>query len=340
MLRALARRGYPLLVMKTHLAIHSSPRFSTWIWLADWRLLVDAGDGATQHLGYKIRKVDTVALTHAHRDHIGGLLQVINQRGEAGSFALVHPCGSNSFSQLENFSNKFNPGSSWRAVWHALEEGDEIPAGAEGSGERILKAFRTRHYLDDAPQNAPRSLGYHLLQRKLKVKPALRALPQAELDELRARVGREGITELVDEKFITIGGDGAALRVEDAAGAKLLLHEATFLCAADRDADIDDFYAHDDENSSASTRAAKPRKSAPLHGHVHSTVEEAMIVARAAEVENLVLYHVSTRYTDAQIRDAVREIATALQLKARVWVAMPRRVHWDLLAEKPLWEGN
>jgi ribonuclease BN (tRNA processing enzyme) len=95
--------------MNLQLSIHSSPRFATWIWIPDWRLLIDAGDGATQQLGYKIRKIDTVALTHSHRDHIGGLLQVVNQRGEAGSFAVAHPCGSKSFGQLENFANKFNP---------------------------------------------------------------------------------------------------------------------------------------------------------------------------------------------------------------------------------------
>jgi ribonuclease BN (tRNA processing enzyme) len=140
--------------MNLQISIHSSPRFATWIWIPDWRLLIDAGDGATQQLGYKIRKIDTVALTHSHRDHIGGLLQVVNQRGEAGSFAVAHPCGSKSFGQLEAFANKFNPGTSWRAVWHALEEGDELPGGVE---DRVLKAFRTRHYHFDDVVNAPRS---------------------------------------------------------------------------------------------------------------------------------------------------------------------------------------
>ena len=61
--------------MDIQLALHSSPRFSTWLWIADWKILIDAGDGASQQLGYKIRKIDTVAMTHAHRDHLGGLRQ-------------------------------------------------------------------------------------------------------------------------------------------------------------------------------------------------------------------------------------------------------------------------
>jgi ribonuclease Z len=299
--------------MNLQLAIHSSPRFATWLWLPDWRLLIDAGDGVTQHLGYKIRKIDTVALTHAHRDHIGGLLQVVNQRGEAGAFAVAHPCGSSAFKMLEAFAGKFNPGTSWNAVWHALEEGDEL---ASGISDRLIKAFRTRHYVDDHPQDAPRSLGYHLFWRKQKVRPEYRALPQAELDDLRARVGREGITAPVDEKWITVGGDGEPLPVSTVAGAKLLLHEATFLSPQDYDAEEDGEEA----------------------GHIHSTVAQALRVAREAEIENVVLYHVSTRYTDAEIRDAVRAVAQELHLAARVWVALPRRVHWNLLGERPIWE--
>jgi ribonuclease Z len=300
--------------MDIQLALHSSPRFSTWLWIPDWKLLVDAGDGASQQLGYKIRKIDTVAMTHAHRDHLGGLLQVVNQRGEAGSFALAYPCGSNSFGELEKFSLHFNPASSRQAVWHALEEGDELPTSVEG---RFLKAFRTRHYANDDWQAAPRSLGYHLMWRKQKVRPEYRELPQAELDALRAELGREGITEPVNEKWITVGGDGCPLSEDEVRGTKLLIHEATFL----REDDYDAEEAGEDI------------------GHVHSTVEQVLRLAAQSEIESVVLYHVSTRYTDAEIKSTVRDIAAQVQLNARVWVAMPRRVHWDLLREKPIWNG-
>lgn len=301
--------------MDITLALHSSPRFSTWIWVPDWHLLVDAGDGATQQLGYKIRKIDTVAVTHAHRDHIGGLLQVINQRGEAGPFTLAHPTKGQSWKALENFANKFNPGTSWNAVWRALEEGDWIDTGVEG---RLIKAFRTRHYHDDNPEEAPRSLGYNLIWRKQKVRPEYRALPQAELDAIRKELGREGITAPVDERIITIGGDGCPLAAEEVTGTQILLHEATFLSPEDYDADE----AGEDV------------------GHVHSTVLQAIEVAHQASVPNLVLYHISTRYTDQEIREAVRLTAQAMGFTGRIWAAMPRRVYWDILRDKPLWDGK
>jgi ribonuclease Z len=300
--------------MDIQLAIHSSPRFSTWIWIPDWRILIDAGDGATQAMGYKIRKIDTVAMTHAHRDHLGGLLQVVNQRGEAGAFALIHPCGSSSFPQLETFANRFNPGTSHNAIWHRAEEGDEFPTGIEG---RFVKAFRTRHYADDNLEKQPRSLGYHLIWRKQKVRPEYRDLPQIALDAVREKVGREGITMPVSEKWISIGGDGCPLSVEAVADTKLLLHEATFLSSDDYEAEE----AGEDV------------------GHVHSTVDEALRVAHEAQIENVALYHISTRYTDQEIRDAVRASAEKLGLKAKVWAVLPRRVYWNLLKEKPVWES-
>ena len=326
------------------ISIHSSPRFSTWIWIPDWRLLIDAGDGATQQLGYKIRKIDTVVVTHSHRDHIGGLLQVLNQRGEAGTFAVAHPCGSRSLPMIENFSHKFNPGSSRQAIWHKLEEGDEMPLV---DSQRVLKAFRTRHYHHDEIANAPRSLGYSLIWRKQKVRPELLALSQKELDELRAEVGREGITSQVDEKWIVVGGDGEPLRVEDVRGAKLLLHEATFLSGADRDSgdegdsggEGEDVSETSGETTGENSDFEYSKSATAMHGHVHSTVEEALRVAQNAEVADVVLYHISTRYTDSEIRDAVRNVAKTLEFRGRVWPVLPRRVHWNLLAEKPTWEG-
>ena len=319
--------------------MHSSPRFSTWLWFNDWKVLIDTGDGVSQHLGYKLRKIDTVLLTHAHRDHIGGVFQVINQRGEAGPFALCHPAHGKSWNQIERFSLSFNPGSSHNAVWRPLEEGDWIETGVEG---RLVRSFRTRHFSNDDPHNAPRSLGFHLVWRKNKVRPEYLNLSQKELDALRlelgelaisdpqyaglsekdrrstqARLGAMGITAPVDEKVVTVSGDGQPLSVEEVRGAQLLVHEATFLRADDYDAEE----AGEDV------------------GHVHSTIYDALKLAKDAGVPNVVLYHISTRYMDGEIRDAVREIAEGLELKAKVWPILPRRVYWDVLRDKPAWEG-
>jgi ribonuclease Z len=215
---------------------------------------------------------------------------------------------------LEQFSLKFNPGSSKSAVWKPLEEGDWLDSGVEG---RLIQCFRTKHYSDDLPQNAPRSLGFQLVWRKMKVKPEYLALSQAELDAVRMEIGREGITAPVDEKWVTISGDGCPIDAEIARGSQLLVHEATFLSPDDYDAEE----AGEDV------------------GHVHSTVLQALQVAKDAEVPNVLLYHISTRYSDAEIRETVKTVAAELELKAKVWAAMPRRVYFDIFREKPLFEG-
>ncbi len=306
--------NYGAIMGQLQLAMHSSPRFSTWLWFNDWKLQIDAGDGVSQHLGYKIRKIDTFLMTHSHRDHIGGLLQVINQRGEAGGFLLGHPAGGRSWRELENFSQKFNPGSSRGVIWRPLEEGDWLDSGVEG---RLIRCFRTKHFADDLPQNAPRSLGFHLIWRKMKVKAEYLALSQSELDAVRLEIGREGITAPVDEKWVTISGDGCPLSVEEVSGAQYLIHEATFLSPDDYDAEA----AGEDV------------------GHVHSTVLQALTLARDARVPNVLLYHLSTRYADGEIRDAIRETATNLGLKAKVWAAFPRRVYMDIFREKPVYDA-
>ncbi len=325
--------------MQIQLALHSSPRFSTWLWFNDWKVLIDAGDGASQQLGYKIRKIDTVLITHSHRDHIGGLLQVINQRGEAGPFTLAHPAMGRSWRDIENFSHRFNPGTSRNAVWRALEEGDWIDSGVAG---RLIRAFRTRHFNDDDPQKAPRSLGYHLIWRKQKVKPEYAQLSQRELDDVRRELGRAAlqspenanktgreleqaqiewgraaITSPVDEKWITVGGDGCPLSPEEVAGTQVLLHEATFLAPEDYDAEA----AGEDV------------------GHMHSTVHDALRVAREAGVEQVVLYHISTRYSDQEIREGIAQAAGAIGFQGQVFAAMPRRVYFDFAREKPVWES-
>jgi len=301
--------------MQISLAMHSSPRFSTWLWFNDWKLLIDAGDGVSQHLGYKIRKIDTFVMTHSHRDHLGGLLQAINQRGEAGPFALCHPTNGRSWNQMETFSLKFNPAASRSAIWRALEEGDWIDTGVDG---RLVQSFRTRHYLNDEPQNAPRSLGYHLIWRKRKLKPELQDLPKSEVAEMGRTQGSESITVPVDEKWITVSGDTQPIDPEIARGSQLLVHEATFLSADDYDAEE----AGEDV------------------GHMHSTVHDAIRIAGEADVKNLVLYHISTRYSDQEIRESIVQTAQKLGYDGKIWAAMPRRVYYDILRDKPLFVGG
>ena len=54
------------------------------------RLLRDV----TALLDSKIHKIRLAAITHTHRDHCAGLMQLLNLRGGAGDFTVLYPEGS------------------------------------------------------------------------------------------------------------------------------------------------------------------------------------------------------------------------------------------------------
>src|SRR5207253_303055 len=66
--------------------LFSTPLVSTWVFDETHRILFDAGDGVTALLDSKIHKIRLAAITHTHRDHCAGLMQLLNLRGGAGDF--------------------------------------------------------------------------------------------------------------------------------------------------------------------------------------------------------------------------------------------------------------
>src|SRR5438034_4636401 len=84
------------------ITIFSTPLVSTWVFDETHRILFDAGDGVTAMLDSKIHKIRLAAITHTHRDHCAGLMQLLNLRRGAGDFVTVFPEGSGSARALAN----------------------------------------------------------------------------------------------------------------------------------------------------------------------------------------------------------------------------------------------
>src|SRR5690242_15173116 len=90
------------------IVVFSTPLVATWALDETHRVLFDAGDGATALLEGKIHKANVVALTHAHRDHIAGLPQLLNLRGGVAvangePLRVVYPEGSSSVEAMARF---------------------------------------------------------------------------------------------------------------------------------------------------------------------------------------------------------------------------------------------
>lgn len=296
--------------------VFSTPLIATWALDETHRILFDAGDGVTALLEGKIHKADFVALTHAHRDHIAGLPQLLNLRGGMAAangtpLRVLHPEGSGSLAALGRFLGQFDVATAGRTLWQTLQAGDRV----EMEGGRFLSTYATRHVPCEEPGRC-RSLGYRVGRVVERLKPELRGRRQTEIDQLRAERGREGIVVREEEILLTVSGDTQPMAAETLRGTKFVLHECTFL--------------DDDEDQRAEARD---------RGHEHSCLSDVLDLAQEAEVPHMALYHISKRYTDDEILRAVRAGCSRRDLRTRVSVALPGRVCTDLFSQT-VWPGR
>ena len=292
------------------LIVFSTPLISTFVLDETHHILFDAGDGATALLEGKIHKARMVALSHAHRDHIAGLPQLLNLRGGVAAangepLQVVHPEGSGSVMAIARFLTHFDQGTSGCVKWQPMRSGDKI----EFEGRRFLRAYATQHIPNADPTRA-RSLGYQVGRTVDRVRPELRSLPQADLDALRQNGGREAITQPEEEIILTVSGDTQVLPAEAVRGTRFLLHECTFL-----DSDHD--------------RCNEARE----RGHEHACLSDVLAMAKEAGIQHLALYHISKRYTDDEIVRGVRAECARLDIPFRVSVALPGRLYHDLFSQ-------
>jgi ribonuclease Z len=292
------------------ITLFSTPLVSTWVFDATHRILFDAGDGVAALLDSRIHKMRLAAITHTHRDHCAGLMQLLNLRGGAGDFTTVYPEGSGSARAFANFLTHFDSRSTGKVRWHPLGAGETLAIEPD---RHFLRGFETNHY-PPAGTSRPRSLGYQIVRQVDKVKPELRQLPQQELDALRLQYGRAYITQTIEDILFTITGDTMPLDPAYFRGSRVLMHECTFLEEAEKE-EMEE------------------------RGHPHSCLEEVLEIARAAQVGWLGLYHVSRRYEDEYVLSRVHERCEKIGLACPVSVALPGRLYEDLFAHT-VWQGT
>ena len=129
-----------------------------------------------------------------------------------------------------------------------------------------------------------------LVESRKRLKPEFASLPQSEIETAARNGKREDLLEEVQHVSFAHSGDAMPIDPLLAAGADVLVHDATFLNAADR---------------------REP---------IHATTEEALDVARRANVATLVLYHLSIRYDRATALPTLRDQVKASGFAGDCWL--------------------
>lgn len=285
---------------------YSTALFATWILVEDYGVLFDAGDGVVASLLHKSRKAKTIAVSHADRDHVTGLLQLNQLNARDGIERILYPADSGSFPALRDFAGAFDPETLGAYPWMPVEPGQRI-----GIGPGIqIEVVRNTHVASDLVK----SVGYKIIQTKRKLRPEFAGLESAEIESIAKAEGRGAITESAEEILVAYAGDTGVESAEKWRGCGTLIHESTFIDAEDAE----------------TTRSR----------NLHSRLAEVLAMANEAMPKRLILHHFSARYGHDRIRAEICGLAGELRIGFPVYAILPGEVSRDLLGAPPVWVGK
>lgn len=268
----------------------SLAKYSTWFFYGPDRLLFDCGEGVSTTMGNRIYAVERILLSHGHGDHVAGLPGFLYSRASSMGdtskpLAIYYPRSDSMIGKLRRYIDSILPNPPFSLTWHEIDASAEIDLGAP---DRLIRSFVTDHL----PRGL--TLGYAIVERRNRLKPEYAALPQPEIVRIVREKGREHLTEEYAKNLLVYSGDSSALPPRVAQDAEVLLHEATFLDATERD-----------------------------QGG-HATVAEALRTAVDAGARSVLLFHLSTRYQRKAAREAIEKAIRDERVAIPVYYTFPR----------------
>ena len=282
---------------------YSTALFSTWYFVEELGLLLDAGDGAVSHLLQKSGKIKHIFLSHADRDHITGLLQLNQLNARPGFPKIYYPKDSLSIAALGEFSKRFDR-QVQATEWIPVDEHSDI----EIKKGIWVKPVKNNHVITAG--KLAKSFGYLVQQRKRKLKPEHLHLSQPEIIELRNQLGEENITMEVSENLLAYSGDTPVENFDTWNNTPVLIHESTFLSS--------NVFTEDD-----------PRN------NKHSLLEDVLQAASQINIQLLVLGHFSSRYTRQEIDACITKCCRQFSISFPVIRLLPGECVHDILHAKP-----
>ncbi|MFS0781038.1 ribonuclease Z [Bacillus sp. 1P06AnD] len=251
--------------------------------------LFDCGE-ATQHqilrTHVKISKIEKIFITHLHGDHIYGLPGLLSSRSFQGGTNECTVYGPKGIKDYIMTSLKVSGTHlKYHLIVEEIEEGvifeDETFSVEAGKLEHGLECFGYRIVEKDKPGELQVD---SLKQLGIKPGPIYRSIKNGEkvqLDDGTILDGRDFVGEPKKGRIITILGDTRTCPNTKrlAENSDYLLHEATF--SAENGEMAREFF--------------------------HSTTAQAAETAKAANVRQLILTHISSRYLPDEIPSLLEE---------------------------------
>lgn len=271
----------------TSSAVHSYTRSHPSIAIKAFgeTMLFDCGEGTQRQLIYaKISpmKISKIFITHYHGDHIlgmPGLLQSMNFRGRETKLTIYGPKGLDNLRQA--ISNLGFPDFDFPLEWIEIDSGTVIK-----NEEYIIKAQRVKHNT--------LTLAYSVEELK---KP--RFLRQKAID-LGVPVGPK-FGKLHSGESVEVNGE--IIKPEQVLGPPRKGHKITYSGDTMPCEEIINFAKDSTILIHESTYKAEDKDKADLHAH--STSVDAANIALNSNSKELILTHISTRYTE--VDDLLKE---------------------------------
>ncbi len=270
--------------MKLTIHGYSTALFATWYFIEELGLLFDAGDGVTSNLLGKSGKIKHVFVSHADRDHLGGLFQY-NQLFANRKPKIFYPKDSGSFPFIETFTSKFDPHTTG-TEWIPLENEQVVQI----KNNYDVFCFENKHI---NVSNQLKSLSFRVAETKKKLKPEFRSLAQQDLINLKKEKGDDFINEQVKRTILTYSGDTPVFDYSKYDNSEILIHEATFLTK-------EELASGNDKNK-------------------HSSLEEVMEMVANINIDKLILGHFSSRYYMNDIDCAIKKYIKHYNIKIPVY---------------------
>ncbi|WLR46344.1 ribonuclease Z [Halobacillus litoralis] len=256
-------------------------RGTTWVF--------DCGEGTQQQIlntNIRPRRIEVIFITHLHGDHIYGLPGLLSSRSFQGGETPVTVYGPRGLKDYIDISLELS-GTHLRYPLYI----EEVEEGELFEDEQfVVEAVKLEHGLE--------SYGYIL-----KEKDQLGELQPDKLKMLGVKPGP--IYQKIKNQPRTVLEDGRIIRREDVIGPPkkgrkvAILGDTRYLPHLEVILKDSDVLVHE------ATFAGDEVKMA--HDYFHSTVKQAATLAKKANVGELILNHVSSRYQGDSVEELLEE---------------------------------